>query len=991
MVEFYAAFGIYLITDLVFKEVLLELGKGALEDYVQDFFKDFIKARVTPDESQALKKASGEALQQFLRIAADELIRCRLSDTEIKNGYKRNIAKFIRHEQVKPLLGQAFAQDCPAIEGKQLEAIWQEHYAPVMPSKFDWEQVAYLYTREVKRIIKQSSELRDILQLEILENLQQDTQVIQEQIQALAPIPPDFNLKKYQEGLQEHYAHLNLASLDASTYTYRDKLRVQRVFISQNVREFQEFLPQAYEIPKEDQRQLEDRQPIRPIAEVVKQNREDSRYRYLVILGDPGSGKSILLQYLALDWATTPLEKAIHQSIPLLIELRTYNRDRNSGKCQNLLEFFHQGNVICHLNQHRLQEWLKAGEVLVMFDGLDEVFDPAQREQVITDIHRFTNDYPQVRVIVTSRIIGYKPQRLQDAQFRHFLLQDLDSEQIQKFIQRWHELTCIDEIDQHRKQKRLQRAIDTSKAIKELAGNPLLLTMMAILNRSQELPRDRPELYNQASRLLLHQWDVEQKLLTDPRVDPVTIDHKDKQAMLRKIADFMQGEDQGLAGNLILGSDLARIVSEYLKSIEVNNPRTVARLLIEQLRIRNFILCFLGGESYGFVHRTFLEYFCAWEYVWQFKETQTLSIEQLIAEVFGKHWQDDYWHEVLRLIAGMIDAKFVEKIIEYLIKQKIHRRELIADNQPLGKEWIQNLLLAANCFAELRNKSASIANQLQTTLKQEVEQVYPHQFDAEAADAIVSAIATVGQNNPQTLKWLKSRLQFDSNPYIRKYALKAIAQYGQNNSDTLPLFRQKAQSDEDRDVRQAAIVEIARGWKDDPDTLQLLKERANFDQSGIVRSAAVVEIAHGWKDNLHTLLLFQQKAKSDKNWRVRSAAVIEIARGWKNHSSTLPLLKEKAKFDEDRDVRQAAIVEIARGWKHQPWMLEFLSDRVLNDPFKRQYDWEDNPRQSALKIIIEQYPHDPQTLKLLRDTADNDSDEQVRKFARQKLELEKRE
>ena len=85
-------------------------------------------------------------------------------------------------------------------------------------------------------------------------------------------------------------------------------------------------------------------------------------------------------------------------------------------------------------------------------------------------------------------------------------------------------------------------------------------------------------------------------------------------------------------------------------------PETVARLLIEQLRSRNFILCFLGGDAYGFVHRTFLEYFCASEYVWQFKETQTLSIEQLKTEVFGKHWQDESWHEVLRLIAGMIDA-----------------------------------------------------------------------------------------------------------------------------------------------------------------------------------------------------------------------------------------------------------------------------------------------------------------------------------------------
>ncbi|NET60962.1 MAG: hypothetical protein F6K47_33965 [Symploca sp. SIO2E6] len=56
--------------------------------------------------------------------------------------------------------------------------------------------------------------------------------------------------------------------------------------------------------------------------------------------------------------------------------------------------------MICRLNQHHLQEWLQAGKVLVMFDGLDEVFDPAQRDKVITDIHRFTNDYPQARVIV---------------------------------------------------------------------------------------------------------------------------------------------------------------------------------------------------------------------------------------------------------------------------------------------------------------------------------------------------------------------------------------------------------------------------------------------------------------------------------------------------------------------------------------------------------------------------------------------------------------
>ena len=298
-------------------------------------------------------------------------------------------------------------------------------------------------------------------------------------------------------------------------------------------------------------------QPIQSVLDVI----EDSQgYRYLVVLGDPGSGKSTLLQYLALEWARTDLTTESSLRIPLLIELRTYIRNRDSGQCNNFLEFCHQSSgAICHLNQHHLDDQLKAGNVLVMLDGLDEVFEPGKREDVITDIHRFTNKYPKVRVIVTSRVIGYKPQRLRDAEFRHVMLQDLESEQIQTFIEHWHELTFTNQADKVRKRERLQKAIETSYPILQLAQNPLLLTMMAILNRNQELPRDRSELYNQSSRLLLHQWDVERALIEDNRVDPKTIDYQDKQQMLGKVAYFMQGNQAGLAGNLISGEDLSLI------------------------------------------------------------------------------------------------------------------------------------------------------------------------------------------------------------------------------------------------------------------------------------------------------------------------------------------------------------------------------------------------------------------------------------------------
>ncbi|NJL10682.1 MAG: NACHT domain-containing protein [Calothrix sp. SM1_7_51] len=434
-------------------------------------------------------------------------------------------------------------------------------------------------------------------------------------------------------------------------------------------------------------------QPITSILEIIRQK---STYKYIVILGDPGSGKSTLLQHLAVNWAQLPAQSAASQAIPLLIELRTYARKRSDKECKSFLEFFHNcSGVIHHLNQHQLDSELKAGRGLVMFDGLDEVFDPEIREDIITDIHRFTNQYPNIQVIVTSRVIGYKAERLKNAEFSHFMLQDLSAAQITDFIQRWHNLTYDNQEEKERKRERLSRGIKNSKAIQELAGNPLLLTMMAILNRNQELPRDRAELYNQASRVLLHLWDVERTLIEDKRIDPKTIDYKDKQAMLREVAYQMQTSTKGLAGNLIEAADLEKILSDYLvnNNLYSQQAREVARLMMKQLRARNFMLCFVGADYYAFVHRTFLEYFCAVKFVMMFEKEQSLSKEQLKEDIFGQHWHDETWHEVLRLIAGLIDPKFTGEIIDYLIAQQGEQEEF------------RNIFLAAKCLQEVRNRA----------------------------------------------------------------------------------------------------------------------------------------------------------------------------------------------------------------------------------------------------------------------------------------------
>ncbi len=440
-------------------------------------------------------------------------------------------------------------------------------------------------------------------------------------------------------------------------------------------------------------------------------------------------------------------------------------------------------NNYSKINQNELEKRFERGEARVLFDGLDEVFDLEQRDTVIAQIHDFTEDYPKVKVIVTSRIIGYKPQQLKDAEFNHFMLQDLEPEQIEDFLQKWHNLTYDEATESQKKQDRQQRitkAIKESQAIQQLAVNPLLLTMMAILNRNQDLPRDRAKLYERSSELLLYQWDVEQKLLEDSELKAVDIDHEGKQAMLRDVAHFMQATEKGLAGNLISKRDLKQVLIDYLTTIDINvsQVRKVARLMIDQLRTRNFILCDIGSNYYAFVHRTFLEYFCAWSYIWQFKETQTLSIEDIKTKVFEEHWQDESWHEVLRLIAGMLESKFVGEIIEYLIEQ---------DGESAN---FANLFLAADCLVEVRNSStlANYSNSLLERFKEILQDVNIHrtikeksalliananrfQPDSEVIDLLYQnscgyALAIISLNNAEALSTLKRFVEPINQPDI---------------------------------------------------------------------------------------------------------------------------------------------------------------------------------------------------------------------------------
>jgi transposase-like protein len=1020
VLDILAAIGLKETGQYVAKDVLLPLLQGSLEDYAKDFFKSCIADAAGLAQQEPVQKALGKALKAFVELVEEELAFQGCAGAEIRDFYEIPLREFMQDADVKATLGHAFEPDCRSIDAEVLKLRWADLDLRPLPEEFDWPQIGKQYVRTVKGILRSDDALRDLLKLHNQEAMRRG-------IETLVGIPPDFDLGKYQETLREQYGNLKIESLDVEGCAYNN-LKLWRMFIPQDVRPCQEFNPKVYELPKDKLRELVDRgeldaaaldadleaaqletyhrsyreQPIQNVLEVIgRTTGQGQRSRpvadYAVVLGDPGSGKSTLLQYVALQWAEQPirdLRALAERPLPLLIELRKYGKDRHDQKCSSVVEYLHQGEVACRLNQRQLHEVLQAGDAIALFDGVDEVFDPHLRDVVVTDIHRFTNDYPQVQVIVTSRWLGYKAQLLRDAGFDHYMLQDLTDEQVGEFVQRWHDQTFPEGADKLRKRERLHRALRESRSIRQLAGNPLLLTMMAILNRNQELPRDRPELYTQASRVLLHQWDVERNLI-EHRLDPVTIDYRDKQAMLRKVAYHMQSGAAGLAGNIISAGELERILTDHLRSMEVDKPREMARLMIKQLRERNFILCYLGADNYAFVHRTFLEFFAAWAFVWEFKETQTLSFEELKEQTFGHHWQEESWQEVLRLIAGMVEPKFVGSIIADLTQKKVNKESFVIREKHLGFAPIlglggfRNLLLAAHCVAEVHNiKEIKIESELllQILIQEFESQMFKfpdnetfYFWDEKLSEAVVSAIADGWRNNEDLPKRFKKWAENSRLSSGGSASITAIAQCWSTDPETLPWLRQYIENNQSiHGSAGTAIRELARGWREDPETLPLPQRLAQNRKNDFLRSVAIRELARGWKHDSNTLQIIKSCIQGDEEEKVivRAVAIEELARGWQKNPNTLRIIEGFTQTDEHWVLWQVAIRVLAEGWKAEPSLFNVWC-KAAQSSAKSPFLDQDKPRKVGLSVLVDQYPNHPKTMLLLKNCVHSEEDKKL--------------
>ena len=451
---------------------------------------------------------------------------------------------------------------------------------------------------------------------------------------------------------------------------------------------------------------------------------------YLVLLGGPGSGKSTTTRYISWSHAKANLTMPsvstqknrlllLGKPIPLRIELRLLSVARRQRADYSFLSYTTEvmlGREDISINSQMFKELLERRAMLLLFDGLDEVPTLDERRQLIEEIESFAQRYPGNRILVTSRPVGYEIARFANRWFQHSLIHEFNDRQIHSYLEAWytHVLKYSPlPADVRQELESFYTTLKDNSRLHKLAANPLLLTVMTALHRYKRLPDKRVQVYEECADLLLDTWA---KLKHEgTRWKDMKMGKENQIACIAHLGYVLhkrsQEKEVGNTGKLIEDTELKEDVATdvpakfMLREIErfLKNQKLLsgaeqgaeAELFLELARAEAGLIVERGtdeeGEAlYGFVHRTFQEYFAAVDVYERYQQEDDSSI---ISKFLNEHLHHPHWREVILLLFGKLKHK----------QATIQLRRILEGKSRLSKysHIVQHdLFFVCSCLAE---------------------------------------------------------------------------------------------------------------------------------------------------------------------------------------------------------------------------------------------------------------------------------------------------
>ncbi|MFF1910073.1 NACHT domain-containing protein [Streptomyces sp. NPDC058239] len=396
-----------------------------------------------------------------------------------------------------------------------------------------------------------------------------------------------------------------------------------------------------------------DRVTVRAEQALLETNR-------LLLRGPAGSGKSTLVQWLALNAARRTFDSELmdwNRCVPFVLRLRAFT---SYGTLPAPDDFLRATGVPLHGSAPAgwADRLLTEGRALVLVDGVDEV--PMRlRNRTERWLKDLIAAYPQARYVVTTRPSAVPDGWLGQQGFVAHSLLPMERDDIRAFIGHWHDAAraeCLSDDDREQLdtyEGSLRRAVGMRRDLGRLATNPLMCALLCALNRDRrtQLPRARKELYDAALDMLLVRRDTEREIVG---VEGVDLTREEQTALLQRLAYWLIRNGQVEADR----EEAVAMVAEWLRAMP--QVRGTAEQVFAHLLIRSGLLREPAPGAVDFVHRTFLDYLGA-----------KAAVEARDFGVLVRNADDDGWDDVVQMAVG--HARVDERAV--LLSKLLHRSE----------------------------------------------------------------------------------------------------------------------------------------------------------------------------------------------------------------------------------------------------------------------------------------------------------------------------
>ncbi|GHB11155.1 ATP-binding protein [Streptomyces chryseus] len=356
----------------------------------------------------------------------------------------------------------------------------------------------------------------------------------------------------------------------------------------------------------------------------------------VLLRGEAGSGKTTLVQWLAVSAARQDLDERmayLRDRVPFVLPLRTLTR--HGERLPAPKDFL--GAVGSPLAGEQPAGWearvLAAGRGLVLVDGIDEIPDTerARTRAWLTDL---IDAYPGNRWLVTSRPSAVREDWLADEDFTELTLSSMRPADVAAFIRRWHAAARTGSPDEDTAlsgyEHQLLAAVRTKADLGRLATNPLLCGLICALHRDRRgfLPLGRKDLYTAALSMLLVRRDRERDMgVPELREEPQI-------QLLQRLAYW-------LIRNGRTEMDRSRaesVIADSLPAVPEMAAVGDARAVFDHFLHRSGLLREPGPGTVEFVHRTFQDFLGA-----------RAAVDAGDFGVLVEHAADDQWEDVVRM------------------------------------------------------------------------------------------------------------------------------------------------------------------------------------------------------------------------------------------------------------------------------------------------------------------------------------------------------